>query len=830
MSPENSDPPPKRFFGLNPSKLLTVLDAGHETVPMIPGWTITGIAGRGGFGTVWRAKRETDGVEAAIKIAPADDPDTLERIEDEIGALRTLNHPHIVALLESGPLDDSHDGLFLAMEFIDGMELSQEIPPGGLPPETAYTLFREMSSAVAHAHDAGILHRDLKPANILLDSGGHAKVADFGLALPVHRRVQQLSLTRAGMIAGTAEYLPPEAYRQDYQPSPTTDVFALGVILHEMLAGTPPRGAWPPVSNSRRVDVRMDVLIRRALEPDPRERWQSVSEMRAALEEITHSPPRYAGTPLVTFPICFADFLWTLIGIYTFIASLSSLLHLRKSSLSLPFDLIGTHSSLIGGFQAFFVLVQAAFALGVWQLLRLWRFRNVPMREALPSPFGLRLGRGKVAAALVILCQIFCLWLPAIHIVTIFFDSCVTWLSPGDPAWRAGLTVVCWKDGSMVSPWTYPEVGRGFWLQDRYGPPGHPLSRKIDQIGFTPLLFPLMMSVAAVTLLVSLIFTLLVTARTRWLRGHRMPVLLLGLASICAASLIAKPTGDLFYPRSLAEVRREKGNSWISAQMTNHVREIAFYLLGSPPESLLLPSRSDWMSYYHETVNYRNHGAVPRGKIEGLRQEDKIHAYQIHSDLIFTRCDWDAQTGRFIVTASALETCDGKQPGRTTEAAECVLTLSGTITRDGRTTIDREKFRRKMLYQISLRHASQAEALAWTQQLKQTVRLASSSPDAPDSAMADLFHPLQFTIKPRDERWLRSTPAPDGGLVAMLSRLLSPESPMDVSISENLPGGRTRVVARLTSSRPDLPKWLTFDLIHHAGVFKCVRLDTSKGG
>jgi hypothetical protein len=503
-----SIPTPRRFFGLDPTRTLGVLESTSDPSPGIEGWSILGVAGRGGFGTVWRAKRNSDGVMAAVKIAPSDDPDTLERIEEETEALRSLNHPHIVALLDSGTAGEPDGGLFLAMEIVEGSELSHEIPSLGLPLEKAFKWFRQITTAVCHAHEAGILHRDLKPSNILIDDLGNAKVADFGLALPVHRRVHQLSLTRAGMVAGTAEYLPPEAYLPDYKPSTATDVFALGVILHEMLAGTPPRGAWPTVSEGRKVDVRLDFLIRRALDPEPQRRWQSVREMREAFEEITHSPPRYAGAPLLTAPVRFADLLWTLTGLFVLLASGSSLLNLRQSSFSLPFDLVGGHSNLIGGFHAVFILLQPAFALGVWQLLRLWRFRNVPMREALPSPFGLRLGHGRMAAALVFLGQLFCLWLPAIHITTVFFDSCVTWLHPGDPAWRAGLTVVCWKDESMVSPWTYPEPGRGFWLQDRFGAPDHPLSHKIDQIGFTPLLFPMIMSIASATLSAALILTL----------------------------------------------------------------------------------------------------------------------------------------------------------------------------------------------------------------------------------------------------------------------------------------------------------------------------------
>jgi serine/threonine protein kinase len=823
MSPENPDPPRKRFFGLDPSKLLTVLDAGDETVPMIPGWTITGIAGRGGFGTVWRANRNSDGTPAAIKIAPASEPDTLERIEDEIGALRALNHPHIVSLLDSGPLDDPDGGLFLAMEFIDGVELSHEIPSGGQPPETAYALFREISSAVAHAHDVGILHRDLKPANILLDAEGHGKVADFGLALPVHRRVQQLSLTRAGMIAGTAEYLPPEAYRQDYQPTPATDVFALGVILHEMLAGSPPRGAWPPVSSFRRVDVRMDTLIRRALEPDPQRRWQSVREMRAAFDEITTSPPRFAGAPLLTTPIRFADLLWTLMGIFMLIASSSSLLHLRKASFSLPFDLIGKHTDLIGGYHAVFILLQPALALGIWQIVRLWRFRNVPMREALPSPFGLRLGHGRLAAILVGICQLFCLWIPALHIATIFFDTCSTWLRPGDPAWLRGLAVVSWEDNTIVSPWTWHTPGDGFWIFDSYGPPGHPLSRQVDRIGFTPLLFPLIMSLGGLALLLAMVSTLLVAARTWWQRDRRMLPLMLCLVGIGTASVFAKPAVAILRPKPSAMLMLHD-SQWVDMQMTNHVHALATFLLGGVQEIQPRGPLTHWTGFYDETVDYRDHGWVSRSDIERLWQEDKTRADRLDLTVLSNDGSWNAGDDGFHVQLRAVETADGPQSGGASQAVECDLRLSGTINKNGRTTIRREKLLRTPLYQTSARPVSTDEAAAWARALKEAARLAATDPETSARSIAALFLPLPFTRSHKLDGWVHAPPAPDSGLIALIRNELQIDASEDVVIFQQLPGGRTRVRLRLSHSPAEPPDWLTVDLIHHAGTLKCVRL------
>ena len=210
--------------GLDPAALLGVLGSERPPRPVIPGWEIESVIGQGGLGLVWRARRLSDGVLAAVKVPRLVEVDHIERLESEAQTLRTLDHPDIVRLLESGPLDDG--GIFLAMEFIDGPALSHALPATGFEPAKAFTLFHQIAAAIAHAHARGLIHRDLKPANILLAPDGTARVADFGLARPVHERVQHLSLTHTGLIAGTAEYLPPEAYRAAHQPGVKDDLYA----------------------------------------------------------------------------------------------------------------------------------------------------------------------------------------------------------------------------------------------------------------------------------------------------------------------------------------------------------------------------------------------------------------------------------------------------------------------------------------------------------------------------------------------------------------------------------------------------------------------------
>jgi len=161
MASDTPDARPPDLRGLDPARLVDVLDPVEAIAPELPGWKILGIAGQGGFGIVWRAEDEAGERLAAIKIADGNDPDTVERIEQEAESLRNLRHPNIVALLDSGTFEDGAEslegGVFVAMEFIEGSPLSEVIPHGGLAPERAFDLFRKIGAAVSYAHSCGIL-------------------------------------------------------------------------------------------------------------------------------------------------------------------------------------------------------------------------------------------------------------------------------------------------------------------------------------------------------------------------------------------------------------------------------------------------------------------------------------------------------------------------------------------------------------------------------------------------------------------------------------------------------------------------------------------------
>lgn len=200
-------------------------------------YAIERVIGRGGMATVFLANDLKHDREVAIKVLHPELAASLgaDRFEREIRLEAKLQHPHILALYDSGAADGL---LYYVMPFVKGESLRDRLKRDGmLPVEEAISITLEVADALGYAHAQGIIHRDIKPENILL-SGGHALVADFGIARVVSAAGAQ-RLTQTGIAVGTPVYMSPEQASAD-AVGPTADIYSLGCVLYEMLAGSPP--------------------------------------------------------------------------------------------------------------------------------------------------------------------------------------------------------------------------------------------------------------------------------------------------------------------------------------------------------------------------------------------------------------------------------------------------------------------------------------------------------------------------------------------------------------------------------------------------------------
>ena len=208
-------------------------------------YRIVSLLGTGGMGEVYRAYDEKLHREVAIKVlrsSEADDEAGRVRLLREARAAAALNHPNICTIHEVG----EHDGqAFLAMELVEGESLDRVIPAGtGLPVDRMLDYAVQVADALAHAHERGVLHRDLKTPNIVITKAGRAKVLDFGLAKriasPADGTTEVVSVfTGPGTLAGTPAYMSPEQLR-GLPADARSDVWAMGVVLHEMATGARP--------------------------------------------------------------------------------------------------------------------------------------------------------------------------------------------------------------------------------------------------------------------------------------------------------------------------------------------------------------------------------------------------------------------------------------------------------------------------------------------------------------------------------------------------------------------------------------------------------------
>ena len=286
---------------------LTLLDGRFQ---------LESLLGRGGMAEVFRATDLRHGRVVAVKVLRDDVLDLLgvERFRREIALTAAFTHPHILGLLESGETTDAQGRrlLYYVMPLVEGETLSGRLArEDHLSLHDAVRLTREILEALRYAHEHGVIHRDIKPANILL-SGGHAVVADFGIARPVFAKAANgadfPSLTISGVSIGTPEYMSPEQVFGGEAVDVRCDVYATGCVLYEMLVGRAPfdastgqaimarkmTGAFVPPSVMRpALPEAVDDIIAHALETGPADRYPSAAAFLAGLEQLGDTTPMH---------------------------------------------------------------------------------------------------------------------------------------------------------------------------------------------------------------------------------------------------------------------------------------------------------------------------------------------------------------------------------------------------------------------------------------------------------------------------------------------------------------------------------------------------------
>jgi hypothetical protein len=265
--------------------------------------------GSGGSGSVWLARDESSGLDVALKIIPREGKPAA-RAEREAAAAARLRHPNC---LRAFALAHDEQHVYIAYEFVPGQTLRQRMRAGTLSDSEAVEAAAQVLDGLAHAHANGIVHRDVKPSNVLLedDEQIHARLSDFGLA----QFEEAETLTAQGDVPGTLAYISPE--RLHGRPAtPAADIWAVGVLLWEALAGRHPFLTGSPVEMARKIEAgappirqprpdlpdRLVKLVARALAPDPGRR-PSAARLAAGLRTSLEKPkPRHATRPSYTHP------------------------------------------------------------------------------------------------------------------------------------------------------------------------------------------------------------------------------------------------------------------------------------------------------------------------------------------------------------------------------------------------------------------------------------------------------------------------------------------------------------------------------------------------
>jgi tRNA A-37 threonylcarbamoyl transferase component Bud32 len=312
-------------------------NAGSNAPPLElanhPRYRVLDCIGSGGMGTVFKAEHLLMKRVVALKVINprlVDKPATSDRFRREVEAAARLSHPNIVTAFDAEQVDNMH---FLIMEYVDGQSLDKLLEKSGrLPVLEACGYVCQAALGLQHAHECGMVHRDIKPQNLVVTKEGTVKILDFGLARlaleagptggvgPFHGDATALlqrgtdtprpSLTEAGTIMGTPDYIAPEQARDPHSADIRADIYSLGCTLYQLLAGRPPFQADTPTAkvqaHEERIPESLDTLglhvpaalakvVQKMLAKDPAQRYQTPAEVWAALAPFAPNPPQSAG-------------------------------------------------------------------------------------------------------------------------------------------------------------------------------------------------------------------------------------------------------------------------------------------------------------------------------------------------------------------------------------------------------------------------------------------------------------------------------------------------------------------------------------------------------
>ena len=269
-----------------PSRPRWTAPAATELATHFSGLTIEALIGQGGMGAVYRVRQPHLDRVAALKVLPAgSDLAFVERFQREARVLARLAHPNLVTVYDVGV---AGPWCWLLMEHVEGANLRQVLASGRVTAPAALALVPQLCDALQYAHDQGVVHRDLKPENILVDERGRLKLADFGLAKIAVGPAEPAAPTLTGSndLLGTPHYMAPEQVERSRDVDHRADLYALGVVLYEMLTGGLPLGRFAPPSQQPGVDPRVDAVVHKSLEKDPERRYQRADELKEDMARI----------------------------------------------------------------------------------------------------------------------------------------------------------------------------------------------------------------------------------------------------------------------------------------------------------------------------------------------------------------------------------------------------------------------------------------------------------------------------------------------------------------------------------------------------------------